>query len=215
MFREEGSIQFISGRFPLNDEESKSEHNNFFQSSFNYLTFKTMKMLRVLLGALIITVCGSTMGFAQDVHYVPTRQAVVDAMLEMAEVSEGDVVYDLGCGDGRIVVTAAKDHGATGVGIDIDPQRIKEANENATKAGVTDKVEFREANLFESDFSEASVVTLYLLNSLNLKLRPILLEQLKPGTRIVSHAFNMGDWEPEETRQVDGATIYLWTVPEK
>src|SRR5690606_22821705 len=121
MFREEGSIQFISGRFPLNDEESKSEHNNFFQSSFNYLTFKTMKMLRVLLGALIITVCGSTMGFAQDVHYVPTRQAVVDAMLEMAEVSEGDVVYDLGCGDGRIVVTAARDLGATGVGIDIDP----------------------------------------------------------------------------------------------
>lgn len=172
-------------------------------------------MLRVLLGTLIIAVCGSTMGFAQDVHYVPTRQAVVDAMLEMAKVSKGDVVYDLGCGDGRIVITAAKDHGATGVGIDIDPQRIKEANENATNAGVTDKVEFKEANLFESDFSEASVVTLYLLNSLNLKLRPILLEQLEPGTRIVSHAFNMGDWEPEETRQVDGATIYLWTVPEK
>ncbi len=174
-----------------------------------------MKMLKMSFATLVLTVCTTFWAVAQDVHYVPTRQAVVDAMLELAKVTEDDVVYDLGCGDGRIVVTAAKKYGATGTGIDIDPQRIKEANANAEKAGVTDKVKFVEANLFESDVSEASVVTLYLLNSLNLKLRPILLEQLKPGTRIVSHAFNMGDWEPEKTIQVDGATVHMWTVPEK
>lgn len=172
-------------------------------------------MFKILLSTLVITICATSLGVAQDVHYVPTRQAVVDAMLDLAKVTENDVVYDLGCGDGRIVVTAAKKYGATGKGIDIDPQRIKEANENATNAGVNEKVTFVQANLFESDFSEASVVTLYLLNSLNMKLRPILLEQLKPGTRIVSHAFNMGDWEPDKTIQVDGSTIHLWTVPEK
>jgi predicted RNA methylase len=174
-----------------------------------------MKMFKMLFSTLIIAICATSLGIAQDVHYVPTRQAVVDAMLELAKVTEDDVVYDLGCGDGRIVVTAAKEYGATGKGIDIDPQRIKEANENATNAGVTDKVQFVQANLFESDVSEASVVTLYLLNSLNMKLRPILLEQLKPGTRIVSHAFNMGDWEPDKTIQVNGSTVHLWTVPEK
>ncbi len=174
-----------------------------------------MKMRRILFGAVVMSICVSSWAVAQDVHYVPTRQAVVDAMLDLAKVTESDVVYDLGCGDGRIVVTAAREYGAKGVGIDIDPQRIKEANENAKKNGVTDKVKFIEANLFESDVSEASVVTLYLLNSLNMKLRPILLEQLKPGTRIVSHAFNMGDWEPDKTIQVDGATVHLWTVPEK
>lgn len=149
-----------------------------------------------------------------DVPYVPTNQKVVDAMLELAGVSDNDVVYDLGCGDGRIVITAAKKYGASGRGIDIDPERIREARENARQAGVEDQVEFVEADLFESDFSEASVVTLYLLSSVNMKLRPILLKQLKPGTRIVSHAFDMGDWEPEETRTIDGARIYLWTVPE-
>jgi len=172
-------------------------------------------MLKFLLSALVLTICTATWSVAQDVHYVPTRQAVVDAMLELAKVSKNDIVYDLGCGDGRIPITAAKTYGAKGKGIDIDPQRIKEANANAEKAGVTDKVVFEQANLFESDVSEATVVTLYLLNSLNMKLRPILLEQLKPGTRIVSHAFNMGDWEPEQTIQVDGATVHLWTVPEK
>lgn len=174
-----------------------------------------MKKLRILVGLLVFMLCVSHWGMSQDVHYVPTRQAVVDAMLDLAKVTKDDVVYDLGCGDGRIVITAAETYGATGKGIDIDPERIKEANENAKAAGVTEKVEFEQANLFESDVSEASVVTLYLLNSLNMKLRPILLEQLKPGTRIVSHAFNMGDWEPEKTIQVDGATVHLWTVPEK
>lgn len=150
-----------------------------------------------------------------DVPYVPTKPAVVEAMLNLAGVKEGDVVYDLGCGDGRIVITAAQKYGATGVGVDIDPDRINEANENAKNAEVTDKVRFVEGNLFEMDFSKATVVTLYLLPNINLKLRPQLLKQLKPGTRIVSHAFDMGDWEPEETQQVNGETIYFWTVPAK
>lgn len=150
-----------------------------------------------------------------DVVYVPTSEPTVMAMLEMADVDSSDIVYDLGSGDGRIVITAAKEFGAKGVGIDIDPDRIKEANENAKAAEVTDKVEFIQDDLFQSDFSEASVVTLYLLSSLNERLRPMLLEQLKPGTKIVSHAFKMGDWEPEKTETVDGNTIYLWTVPEK
>ena len=149
-----------------------------------------------------------------DVIFVPTREAVVDAMLKAAKVSPNDVVYDLGCGDGRIVIAAAK-MGARGVGIDIDPQRIKEANENAQKAGVVGKVQFRQEDLFEANISEASVVTLYLLPSLNVKLKPRLLAQLKPGTRIVSHDFDMGDWQPEQTFAVDGKTVYLWTIPKR
>ncbi|GHA79956.1 SAM-dependent methyltransferase [Cognatilysobacter bugurensis] len=150
-----------------------------------------------------------------DVIYVPTPQPVVDAMLEMAEVKKGDVLYDLGSGDGRIPITAAKKYGVRGTGIDINPQRIAEANENAQREGVTELVTFKEADLFKEDFSDANVVTLYLLDSLNEKLRPRLLAELKPGTRIVSHAFRMGDWEPEETRTVANSTIYRWTVPER
>jgi len=148
-----------------------------------------------------------------DVHYVPTPQAVVDAMLRMANVTANDVVYDLGCGDGRIPVTAAQRFGARGVGIDIDPVRINEANENAKNAGVTDKVKFLNQDLFESDFRDATVVTLYLLPSLNVKLMPKLKAELKPGTRIVSHAFDMGtEWPPEKTEQVEGKNIYYWTI---
>ncbi|HZH43863.1 MAG TPA: class I SAM-dependent methyltransferase [Lysobacter sp.] len=150
-----------------------------------------------------------------DVIYVPTPESVVDAMLDMADVKRGDVIYDLGSGDGRIPIRAAKLHGTRGVGIDINPERIREANENARKAGVTHLVTFRQEDLFEADIDEASVVTLYLLESLNLKLRPKLLAELKPGTRIVSHAFSMGDWKPKETRTVDGRTVYLWVVPER
>lgn len=150
-----------------------------------------------------------------DVPYVPTPQSVVDAMLKLAAVTKNDVVYDLGCGDGRIVITAAKSHGARGIGIDIDPERIKEANANAQKAGVSDRVKFVEQDLFQTDFKEASVVTLYLLPDINLKLRPKLQSELKPGTRIVSHAFDMGDWQPEKTENVEGRTIYLWTIPAK
>ena len=150
-----------------------------------------------------------------DVIYVPTPQEVVDKMLLMAAVKEGDVLYDLGSGDGRIVVTAAKRYKVRGVGIDIDPQRIREAQENARVAGVTDLVQFRNEDLFQTNISEATVVTLYLLESLNEKLRPKLLRDLKPGTRIVSHAFRMGSWEPERTEEVNGNMIYFWTVPAK
>lgn len=176
-----------------------------------------MKTIKIFLVLTILAAFASTPGYAQDldVVYVPTRQPIVDAMLKLADVKASDVVYDLGCGDGRIVISAAKDYGAKGKGIDIDPKRVDEAKLNAAKADVQNLVEFEVGDLFEADVREASVVTLYLLSTLNLKLKPILLEQLKPGTRIVSHAFSMGDWEPEKTEKVDGATIYLWTVPEK
>jgi len=148
-----------------------------------------------------------------DVIYVPTPQEVVDAMLRLANVTEADIVYDLGSGDGRTPITAALTYGARGVGIDIDPQRIREANENLRTAGVGDKVHFLEQNLFDSDISEATVVTLYLLPSLNLKLIPKLNAELQPGTRVVSHAFDMGQIAAEQTQNVNGRTIFLWTVP--
>jgi SAM-dependent methyltransferase len=154
-----------------------------------------------------------------DVVFVPTPQPVVEEMLRMAEVSRNDLVYDLGCGDGRLVITAAKKYGARGVGIDIDPVRIKESRDNATTAGVTDRVKFLHQDIFESEFRDATAVTLYLLTALNIKLRPMLLDQLKPGTPIVSHDFDMGDWEPEVTKEVKGPTrthrLYRWTVPAK
>ena len=148
-----------------------------------------------------------------DILFVPTPQEVVDQMLKMANVGKGDVLYDLGCGDGRMVISAAK-LGARATGIDIDPVRIKESEENAAKQGMTGKVTFRLGDLFEADFKDATVITLYLLESLNLKLRPKLW-QLKPGTRIVSHNFGMGDWKPEQTVELNGHTVYLWTVPAK
>jgi hypothetical protein len=161
-----------------------------------------------------------------DVVYVPTPQAVVDSaeptlrerMLAIANVNSKDVLYDLGSGDGRIPITAAQKFGIRATGIDINPQRIKEANANAKSAGVTDRVRFLNQDLFQSKFGDATVVTLYLLPELNVKLRPQLFSQLKPGTRIVSHAFDMGDWKPDRTEQVqvDGggtSTIYFWTVP--
>lgn len=147
-----------------------------------------------------------------DVIYVPTPQAVVEKMLQLAKVTARDVVYDLGCGDGRIVIEAARRYGARGVGIDIDPERIAEARANARAAGVTHLVQFQQADLFESDFSNATVVTLYLLPSLNLKLRPKLWKELKPGTRVVSHDFDMGDWNPEQTVRIDNRTVYFWTI---
>jgi predicted RNA methylase len=148
-----------------------------------------------------------------DVIFVPTPQEVVDAMLKMAKVGANDVIYDLGSGDGRIPITAAKTYGARGVGIDIDPQRIREANANAQREMVTDKVRFLNQDLFTTDISEATVVTLYLLPSLNLKLLPKLNRELKPGTRIVSHAFDMGDAKPVQTENINGRTIYFWTIP--
>jgi tRNA G37 N-methylase Trm5 len=150
-----------------------------------------------------------------DVIYVPTPYEVVDAMLKLANVGKGDVLFDLGSGDGRIPVTAAKRFGIRAVGIDIDPQRIAEAKENAAKNKVTHLVQFRNEDMFLTDIHEASVVTLYLLPDLNVKLRPRLLAELKPGTRIVSHAFDMGTWKPDATVELEGRSIYLWTVPER
>jgi len=150
-----------------------------------------------------------------DVIFVPTPQEVVDKMLELGRVGKADVLYDLGSGDGRIPVTAAKRFGIRAVGIDIDPERIAEAKENARKSGVSDRVQFRQENLFSASFSEATVVTLYLLPELNVKLRPRLLAELKPGTRIVSHQFDMGTWQPDRKVELNGRTIYLWTIPER
>ncbi|GAB3385282.1 SAM-dependent methyltransferase [Massilia agri] len=148
-----------------------------------------------------------------DVPYVPTPQEVVDRMLAMGKVGKNDVLYDLGCGDGRIVVTAAKVHAARGTGIDLNPVRIAEAKENAKKAGVTDRTTFKVGDLFEADISPATVVTLYLLPTINVKLRPRLWQQLKVGTRVVSHAFDMGpEWPPEKKDEVEGRTIYQWTI---
>ena len=136
-------------------------------------------------------------------------------MLKLGGVKQGDIHYDLGCGDGRIVIMAAQKFGATGTGVDIDPERIKEAEENAKKAGVTDRVRFRLMNLFDADFHDATVVTLYLLPEVNLKLRPKLLKELKVGARIVSHQFDMGDWKPDKQVSMDWRTLYLWTVTEQ
>ena len=148
-----------------------------------------------------------------DVIFVPTPEDVVEKMLEIANVTGKDILYDLGSGDGRIPITAAKRFGTRGVGIDIDPQRIKEANENLQKSGVGDKVRFIQGDLFQQDLSKATVITLYLLPALNLKLRPTLLK-LKPGTRIVSHDFDMGDWKPDKTAKVGSRNVYFWVVPD-
>ena len=150
-----------------------------------------------------------------EVPYVPTPNEVVEAMLKLGGIKSTDVVYDLGCGDGRIVIMAAQKFGARGVGVDIDPQRIKEANENARGAKVADKVKFVEKDLFEADFREASLVTLYLLPDVNLRLRPKLLRELKTGSRIVSHAFHMDEWTPDQKETVNGKVIYLWHVTAK
>jgi SAM-dependent methyltransferase len=150
-----------------------------------------------------------------DVVFLPTPPDVVDAMLKLAKIGKDDVVYDLGCGDGRIVIAAAKQYGARGVGIDIDPQRIQEAEANAKAAGVSDLVSFRLGDLFEADLSPATAVTLYLLTELNVKLRPKLLSDLKPGTPVVSHQFDMGDWKPDETLEINGRRVLRWTIPAK
>lgn len=151
-----------------------------------------------------------------DVIYVPTPHETVAEMLRLGEVKAGDVLYDLGSGDGRIPIAAARQFGVRAVGIDIDPERIAQANQNAKEAGVTKLVTFRNEDLFEADFREATVVTLYLLPSLNEKLKPKLLAELKPGTRVVSHDFDMGGWEPEREIEMDnGHRIFLWRIPAK
>jgi SAM-dependent methyltransferase len=165
-----------------------------------------------------------------EVPYMPTHEKVVAEMLKVAKVGKDDILYDLGSGDGRIVITAAKEFGARGVGVDIDPDLIREARENAVKAGVADKVKFLQQDLFETDIREATVVTLYLLPEINRRLRPKLLSDLKPGTRVVSHNHDMGDWKPDKTLRVrvpheyvisktlnmrmpHQHKIYYWVVP--
>jgi SAM-dependent methyltransferase len=150
-----------------------------------------------------------------DVIFVPTPQPVVDAMLKLANVQPGEMVYDLGCGDGRAVITAARDFGARGIGVDIDPERIEESNANAKSAGVTERVEFKQADLFQMKFSDADVLFLYLLPKLNVQLRPRILDDLRPGSRVVSHAFSMAEWEADQRMEVDGKTIFFWIVPAK
>jgi precorrin-6B methylase 2 len=184
---------------------------------------RTILCATVLAGAATGISCGEvpTPGRsslrAPDVHYEPTPPEVVDVMLRLANVKAGDVVYDLGCGDGRIVIRAALEFGARGVCVDIDPQRIAESQENARAAGVTDQIRFLNQDLFVTDLSEATVVMLFLSPGLNLKARPKLLRELKPGARIVSHWHDMDDWKPQKTVRVQGngreRPVYLWIIP--
>jgi SAM-dependent methyltransferase len=155
----------------------------------------------------------------KDVPYVPTPPEVVQRMIQLGGVKAGDVLYDLGCGDGRIVIEAVKTPGVRGVCVDIDPERIAESKRNAEAAGVADRIRFVEGDLFKVPFSDATVMTLYLMPDVNMRLRPRLLSELKPGTRIVSHAFDMGDWKPEERVVVELSpstyVLYRWTIPAK
>ena len=186
---------------------------------------KTLKLIAAGLAVVMSGVTSTTVASAQteaistprlpDVIFVPTPQPVVDAMLKLAKVQPNEMVYDLGCGDGRAVISAVRDFGARGIGVDIDPQRIQESRANAANAGVTDRIEFKQADLFQMAFADADVVFLYLLPALNLKLRPRILDELRPGTRIVSHSFSMADWEPDENAKVNGRDILFWVVPAK
>jgi SAM-dependent methyltransferase len=174
-----------------------------------------------LVAAALLSLLAVPLGFQSLAPYVPSPPEVVDRMLEVAAVTKADVVYDLGCGDGRIPIAAAKKYGARGVGLDIDPKRIEESRTNAKAAGVEHLVEFRVEDVLKADVSEATVVTLYLLASSNTKLRPMLTRQLRPGSRIVSHAFSMGPTWPADTVDLfktstgDEITLYLWKVDGK
>jgi cyclopropane fatty-acyl-phospholipid synthase-like methyltransferase len=178
-----------------------------------FLGVRSVALLAVMLAAVPAAAQPFKATKQPDVRYVPSPDSVVDAMLELAHVTAGDVVYDLGSGDGRIPIAAAKRYGAFGVGVEIDAKLNREAADNAKKAGVTDRVRFLTQDLFEADISQATVVTLFLLPRLNQELIPKLRRELRPGTRIVSHQFDMGDaWPPEQSQDVNGLTIYLWTI---
>src|SRR5688572_5650968 len=179
------------------------------------MTRLTSTCLSALFAVVIVptTVLGQQPARTPDVHFVPTPMDVVDAMLAVARVTKDDRLFDLGSGDGRIVITAAKRFGTRGVGIDIDPQRITESNRNADTAGVTRLVEFRQADLFQTDLRNATVVTLYLLPRLNVQLRPKLFAERRPGSRVVSHSFDMGDWVADSTQSPGGRMVYYWLMP--
>ena len=176
--------------------------------------------MRIALTALLALLLGAH-GHAQqrvrtpDIHYVPTPTDVVDAMLTMAKVTRNDVVYDLGSGDGRIVITAAQKYGARGGAVELGSALVATANEAAQKAGVAARVSFRQGDLFQTDLSPATVVTLYLSPSVNLRLRSKLMRELRPGTRIVSHRFLIGDWKPEAEVDVSGTKVYFWVIPRR
>ena len=173
-------------------------------------------MKRLSFPALMAALALAVTPTQRDVVYVPTPQVVVDAMLDMAAVKASDIVYDLGSGDGRIVIAAAKTYGARGVGIEIDATLVRQATENAAAAGVSDRVRFANQNLFTADIGEATVVTLYLLQSINERLRPKLVRELKPGTRVVSHVFSMGpEWPPEQTLTIGPSRIFFWTIRQR
>jgi protein-L-isoaspartate O-methyltransferase len=150
-----------------------------------------------------------------DVPYVPTPIEVVEQMLKLADVRQGDVVYDLGSGDGRVVIMAAEKFGARATGVEVNPELIRDARRNAQQAGVSDRVNFVQGDLFQSDLRPATVVTLYLLPALNQKLRPKLFSELKPGTRVVSFSFDMGDWKPQRVADINGRRVYLWIIGQK
>ena len=168
-------------------------------------------MLTLLLFTWLLAFDGAQATQTPDIHYVPTSNGVAEAMLKLANVTPADVVYDLGSGDGRIPIMAAKKFGARGVGVELDADLIKQSNKNARKAGVTDRVRFIQEDLFKADLSDATVIAIYLSNSINMRLRDRF-EHLKPGTRIVSHRFTFTDWKPDAERKLEGTSIYLWTV---
>lgn len=172
-------------------------------------------LLTTILAAFLVISAQTSPKIVQipEIPFVATSQEVVAEMLRLAGVTDRDIVYDLGCGDGRIVIMAAQDRHARGVGIDINPDLIQRARVNADASGVSDSVRFRVEDLFDTDLHEATVVALYLIPKMNIRLRPKLLTQLKPGSRIVSHNFDMGDWKPDKEEEVDGQKIYLWTIP--
>lgn len=189
--------------------------------------FAALAVLLVFAGLAVVLRC-STPGLAScsvatflgkgpqlDVPYAATRPETVALMLEMADVGPDDFVIDLGTGDGRILIAAARERGARGLGVDIDPVMIRKARAAARRAGVADRVTFELADLFEMPLGEADVVMMYLLPSVNLQLRPRLLAELRPGARVVSHAWDMGDWKPDDTRRAGGALVYRWTIPER
>ena len=183
----------------------------------NVTLIKSSMIVPFAIGLLFATaLCAQTQERRDevDIHapYVATPYVVVDAMLALARVNQADLLIDLGCGDGRIAIEAAKRYGARAIGVDIDPQRIAEAKENAKREGVENLVRFEEQNVFDTDLTRATVVTLYLLQNINIRLSPVLKRQLKPGARIVSHSFDMGIWKPAKTQIIAGDRIFLWTI---